>query len=624
MVARTAKFATALILVGLVGYWGWARGPALVESALAAPRPAQTPARPAPAKTANGIHPGGPLPKGSWAEPAGDLANTRYSGLDQITAQNVKNLKVVAEFSTGTRYGLEGQPVVVHNSMYVVTPFPNDVLAFNLKDMTGPMEWEFSPHVDSIAQSRACCGPVNRGAAYGDGKIVYQTLDGYTVAINAETGKLAWRTRTGDLRLGETASGAPLIVDDKVYVGDSGADFGVRGKLTCLNLPDGHILWTAYSAGPDSDDLIGSQFKPFYPGDQGKDLGAKTWDMDRWQRGGGTVPGWISYDAKSNRNYYSSGNPGVWNPYLRPGSNKWSDTNFARNADSGQAEWAFQIEPHDNYGYNEGVGNILVNMNWDGRPRELLLHPSRNGFMLVLDRTSGQLLSATKFVDSTNWASGYDLKTGQPILNPDEETHQGKVVTGICPSTTGATGLSPSAVSPHTGYLYIPVRYTCMDFEGRAANYIAGTPFIGAMVKMYPGPGGFQGELLAWNIQDAKPAWAIQDKRFPITSGVLATAGNVVFYGTMEGWFRAVDARTGKILWQFKTASGIVGDPITFQGPDGKQYVAVYSGIGGWMGKVADPMISTSDPYGDLGATGAMAPIKKYSRPGDVLYIFGF
>lgn len=620
MFARTARFAIALILVGLVGYWGWTRSPGVGKRTFAASRQAQ----PAPAANPDGFRPVSPLPNGSWTEPAGDLANTRYSTLDRITAQNVKNLKVVAEFSTGTRYGLEGQPLVVNHNMYVVTPYPNDLLAFNLKDMTGPLKWKFSPQVNTIAQSRACCGLVNRGAAYAGGKIVYQTLDDHTVAISAKTGKLAWRTRTGNLSLGETAAGAPLIVKNKVYVGDSGADFGVRGKLTCLNLSTGKILWTAYSQGSDSDVRIGPHFKSFYQSDRGKNLGSKTWDMKRWQRGGGTVPGWISYDPKLNMIYYSTGNPGVWNSGLRPGDNKWSDTIFARNADTGEAKWAFQIEPHDKYGYNESVGNILVNMNWDGRPRKLLLHPSRNGFMLVLDRQTGQLLSAGKFVGSTNWASGYNLKTGLPIRNPDKETHQRKVVAGICPATTGATGLAPSAVSPQTGYLYIPVRNTCMDFEGRAANYIAGTPFVGAMVKMYPGPGGFQGELLAWDIRDAKPAWAIKDKLFPITSGVLTTSGGVVFYGTMQGWFRAVDARTGKILWQFKTASGIVGDPITFRGPDGKQYVAVYSGIGGWMGKVAQPDISTDDPYGDLGATGAMAKIKKYSLPGDVLYIFGF
>jgi alcohol dehydrogenase (cytochrome c) len=268
--------------------------------------------------------------------------------------------------------------------------------------------------------------------------------------------------------------------------------------------------------------------------------------------------------------------------------------------------------------------NVLVDMEWGGRMRKLLLHPGRNGFMFVLDRETGEVLSAEIYVPSTNWASSYNLQTGLPSMDVAKQTRQGIVTQNICPSSTGAKDFIPSALSPRTGLLYIPAHNTCMDYEGLEANYIAGTPYLGASVRMYPGPGGYQGELVAWDVKNARKVWGVKDEKFPVYSGVLATAGDVVFYGTMEGWFRAVDARSGEVLWQFKTASGIVGNPVTYLGPDGKQYVAIYSGIGGWMGAVAFPAISTDDPYAALGVVGAMKEIKKHSTPGDVVYVFGF
>jgi len=564
-----------------------------------------------------------PVPNGDWEEPAGDLANTRFSPLSQINTQNVKNLKVIAILSDGIAHGHEGQPLVVNNTLYEVTPYPNELIAYNLKDLSGPVEWIYNPYPNPISQGKACCDVVNRGAAYGDGKIVYQILSDEVVAVDAKTGKQVWRTRTGESTQGQTSTNAPIIVKGKVYVGNAGGELGVRGKLTCLDLATGKILWTAYSQGPDSDVLIGPDFHPFYKKDQGKDLGVSTWPPDQWKHGGGTIWGWISYDPETNLIFYGTGNPGVWNPDQRAGSNHWSITIFARDADTGQAKWAYQVEPHDDFDYDEIMENIAIDMDWHGKMRKLLLHPGRNGFFLVLDRETGELLSAEKFVDSTNWASGYDLKTGLPILNPAKVTHQGVVTTDICPSSTGGKEFVPSAVSPITGYDYIPAHNTCMDYEGLPANYIAGTPYLGADVKMYPGPGGYQGMLEAWDLKTQKPVWSIKDPLFPVYSGVLATGGNVVFYGTLEGWFRAVDARTGQILWQFKTPSGIIGDPMTYIGPDGHQYVAIYSAIGGWMGATAFPSISISDPTAALGVVGAMAKIKQYSPPGDNLFIFG-
>jgi PQQ-dependent dehydrogenase (methanol/ethanol family) len=563
-----------------------------------------------------------PLPAGEWSLPAGDYANTRFSSLDQITTANARNLKVITTVSTGVARGHEGGPLVVNNTMYVVTPYPNNLMALDLTQPGGALKWTFQPHPDPRAVGIACCDIVNRGASYADGKIIYNTLDAHTVAVDAQTGKEVWREKVGNIDVGETVTMAPLVIKDKVIVGNSGGELGVRGWILALDLKDGHEIWRAYNTGPDAEALIGANFKPFYKKDQGKDLGVSSWPGEQWRLGGSTAWGWISYDPELNLIYYGTGNPGVWNPDLRPGDNKWSSTIFARDADSGQARWAYQISAHDAWDYDEIMENVLVDMNYDGRLRKLLIHPGRTGFVFVLDRENGELLSADKF-QPVNWAEGYDLQTGKPRENADKRTHFGVVTRNICPSSTGAKEFVPSSLSPRTGLLYIPAHNTCMDYEGIESNYIAGTPYLGADVKMYQGPGDYHGELVAWDPVAHKKVWGIKERDLPVYSGVLSTAGDVVFYGTMDGWFRAVDARSGEQLWQFKTGSGIVGNPMTYLGPDGKQYVAVYSGVGGWMGAVAFPAISADDPYAGLGVVGAMKQIKDHTGPGDTLYVFG-
>lgn len=567
------------------------------------------------------VHLVSPPPNGEWTLPAGDYANTRFSPLSQITTQNVKNMHVVATMSTGIPHGHEGQPLVVNKTMYVVTPFPNYLIALDLTKPGAPMKWKYDPHPDPRAVGIACCDTVNRGASFADGRIVYATLDDHVVAVDAQSGQEAWKTLVGDTNLGETITMAPLVVKNVVMVGDSGGELGVRGKLTALDVKSGKILWRAYNSGPDSDARIGADFKPFYPKDQGKDLGVSTWTPDQWKRGGGTIWGWISYDPELNLVYYSTGNPGTWNADMRPGDNKWSITIWARDPETGYAKWAYQVVPHDSWDYDEIMENVLVDMDWQGKMRKLLIHPGRTGFVFVIDRQTGEVLSAENF-EPVTWAKGFDLKTGLPEIDPNKRTHAGHYSTGICPSSTGGKEFVPSSFSPRTGYLYISAHNTCMDYEGMDVNYIAGTPYLGASVRMYPGPGGYQGEFMAWDVAHAKKVWSIKDPDLPVYSGVLSTGGDVVFYGTMEGWFRAVDAHSGNVLWEFKCASGIVGNPITYVGPDGKQYIAIYSGVGGWMGAVAQPSISTDDEYAALGVVGAMKKIKTKTAPGDVLYVF--
>lgn len=563
-----------------------------------------------------------PLPTGEWTLPSGDYAATRFSPLAQITTQNVAQLHQVSTLSTGVPHGHEGSPLVVDNTMYVVTPFPNDLIALDLTQPGTPIKWVYRPRPDGRAAGIACCDIVNRGASYADGKIIYNLLDGHTVAVDAKTGAEKWRTTVGNINVGETLTMAPLVVKDKVIVGNSGGELGVRGKVVALSVADGHEVWRAYNSGSDDDAKIGADFKPFYAKDQGKDLGVTTFPPGQWKLGGGTVWGWVSYDPETNTIYYGTGNPGVWNPDMRPGDNKWSCSIIARDADTGMAKWAYQVVPHDHHDYDEIMENVLVDMMWNGQMRHVLIHPGRSGFVFILDRVTGELLSAEKFMPSTNWASGYDLKTGKPVEDETKHTGTNKLAKNVCPSSTGAKEFVPSSFSPRTGLLYIPAHDTCMDYEGFEANYIEGTPYLGAAVKMYPGPSGHQGELVAWDVAQHKRVWATDEGKFPVMSGVLSTAGDVVFFGTMEGWFKAVDARSGKELWKVKLASGIVGNPMTYLGPDGKQYIAIYAGIGGWMGAVDFPDVSEDDPYAALGVTGAMAGIKDYTRPGDVLYIF--
>ncbi|HWQ36664.1 MAG TPA: methanol/ethanol family PQQ-dependent dehydrogenase [Blastocatellia bacterium] len=548
---------------------------------------------------------------GQWPMAAGNFANTRYSGLSEITTGNAGQLKLAWTFSTGLVRGHEAAPLVVGSTMYVVTPFPNYLYALDLTKPGAPLKWKYDPKPASAAQGVACCDVVNRGAAYANGKIFYNTLDDYTIAVDANTGQQVWKTKLGDINRGETITMAPLVVGNKVFVGNSGGEFGVRGWLTALDANTGQIAWRAYSTGPDSDCLIGPNFRPFYAHDQGKDLGVSTWPPDAWKIGGGTVWGFVSYDPEQNLIFYGTANPGPWNPDQRPGDNKWTAGVFARNPDTGEARWFFQWNPHDLYDYDGINENVLVDLNINGQMRKTLLHPDRNGYLYVLDRTNGQMISATPFVHITT-TKGIDPQTGRPIEAPEKKVTTGKVVRDICPHSSGGKDWQPSAYSPQTGMLYIPHQNMCQDEEGVEVNYIAGTPYVGANVKMYAGPGGHRGEFTAWDPVAARPVW----------SGALVTAGDVVFYGTMEGWFKAVNARTGEPLWQFKCGSGIIGQPITYRGPDGRQYVAVLSGVGGWSGAIVAGDLDPRDSSAALGFVGGMSDLPQHTTKGGMLYVF--
>ncbi len=562
-----------------------------------------------------------PEPSGDWTRPAKDYASTRFSDLDQITTDTVGRLGLTFTFSTGVLRGHEAAPLVVNGTMYIVTPFPNTLYALDLTSPGGRVKWRYDPKPLAMAQGVACCDVVNRGAAYANGTIFYNTLDNRTVAVDAATGQQRWVATLGDIAKGETITMAPLVVKDKVLVGNSGGELGVRGWLTALFTDSGEIAWRAYATGPDADVIIGPRFKPFYSQDRGRDLGIHTWPGEAWKQGGGTTWGWISYDPALDLIYYGTSNPGPWNSEQRPGDNKWTAGIFARDPDTGEAVWYYQWSPHDLWDYDGVNEQILLDMAIDGQVRKVLVRPERNGYMYVLDRTTGEVLSADPFAHITS-TKGIDLQSGRPIENVQKKPSVGTVVREVCPASPGAKDWQPAAFSTRTGYLYVPANNLCMDFEGVEANYIAGTPYVGANVRMYAGPGGHRGEFFAWDPVARRKVWSITES-FPVWSGAVVTAGDVVFYGTMEGWFKAVDARSGKPLWQFKTGSGIVGQPITYLAPDGKQYVAILSGVGGWSGAIVAGALDPRDATAALGFVNAMRDLPDATQKGGMLYVFG-
>jgi PQQ-dependent dehydrogenase (methanol/ethanol family) len=450
--------------------------------------------------------------------------------------------------------------------------------------------------------------------------VFFNTLDGQTVALDAASGRELWRTSIGDIHKGETVTMAPIVVKNNVLVGNSGGELGVRGWLTSLDAGTGAVRWRAFSTGPDVDVLIGPAFHPFYQQDRGTDLGVTSWPPDHWKIGGGNVWGWISYDPGLDLIYYGTGNPGPWNPELRPGSNHFTAGVFARRPETGEAIWFYQWSPHDEFDYDGINESIVLDMPVGGQPRKVIVHPERNGYVYVLDRATGEVLSAEPFGHITT-STGVDLKTGRLQMVKEKSPGLGHVVRDICPAAPGAKDWQPSSFSPKTGLLYIPHQNLCQDEEGTQASYIAGTPYISANVRMFPGPGGHRGELLAWDPVSARPVWAVQE-RFPVWSGALSTEGDLVFYGTMDGWFKAVRANTGELLWQAKLPSGSIGQPITYRAPDGKQYIAIYAGVGGWPGAIVSSDLDPQDPTAAAGFVGAMSDLPSVTGKGGTLLVY--
>jgi len=556
---------------------------------------------------------------------AGDMYNQRYSALTQINAQNVGKMQVAWMFSTGVLRGHEGSPLVIGNTMYIHTPFPNKVFAMDLD--TQKIKWRYEPKQDAAVIPQMCCDTVYRGLAYAENKIFLQQADSTLVALDAGTGKVVWSVKNGDPKVGAVNTNAPHIFKDKVITGISGGEWGVRGFLAAYDINTGRQVWKAYSTGPDQEMLIDPDktmtwtdgaLKPV-----GKDSSLKTWKGDQWKNGGGTTWGWYSYDKALNLLYYGTGNPSTWNPAQRPGDNKWSMTIFARDVDTGMAKWAYQMTPFDEWDFDGVNEMILADIDVKGKPTKALVHFDRNGFGYTLDRTNGALLVAEKYDPAVNWATNVDMKTGRPQVvakystaknGPDVNTK------GVCPAALGSKDEQPAAFNPKNHRFYVPTNHVCMDYEPFKVDYVAGQPYVGATLSMFPAPGGtHMGNLVAW---DAGTGKIVQSKpeKFSVWSGVLVTEGGIACFGTLEGYLKCVDSNDiNKELFKFKTPSGIIGDVFTYE-HKGKQYIGVFSGIGGWAGiGMAAGLEKDTD---GLGAVGGYKELRDYTELGGSLTVF--
>jgi PQQ-dependent dehydrogenase (methanol/ethanol family) len=514
---------------------------------------------------------------------------------------------------------------VIGDTMFIHSPFPNKVFAMDLS--TQKIIWKYLPKQDPAVIPQMCCDTVNRGLAYGDGKIFLQQADSNLVALDEKTGKVVWTVKNGDPKVGAVNTNAPHVFKDKVITGIAGGEWGVRGYITAYDIKTGALVWRGYSTGPDAEMLIDPDKTTTWADGKvqpvGKDSSLSTWSGDQWKIGGGTTWGWYSYDRALNLLYYGTGNPSTWNPSQRPGDNKWSMSIWARDLDTGKVKWVYQMTPFDQWDFDGINEMILADIKVKGAPVKALVHFDRNGFGYTLDRTNGALLVAEKFDPAVNWASHVDMKTGRPEVVPQYSTAKSGPdvdVKGICPAALGSKDEQPASFDPKNGLFYVPTNHVCMNYEPFKVDYVAGQPYVGATLSMFPAPNshGGMGNFIAWDAGTGKIVWSKSEK-FSVWSGALTTAGDVAFYGTLEGYLKAVSTKDGKELWKFKTPSGIIGNVFTYV-HKGKQYVGVYSGIGGWAGiGMAAGLEKDTD---GLGAVGGYRELNQYTELGGSLTVF--
>ncbi|WP_315741267.1 MULTISPECIES: methanol/ethanol family PQQ-dependent dehydrogenase [unclassified Bradyrhizobium] len=481
----------------------------------------------------------------------------RFSPLTQINKDNAKNLVPVWNYSFADDRSEESQPLVYQGVLYVTTH--NATMAVDAK--TGKQIWKSKIDYPAETPRVVCCGIINRGAALYDGKVFRTTLDANVIALDAKTGKELWRQKAADIKEGYSMTVAPLVADGVVLTGISGAEFGTRGFIDGWDPATGKHLWRTHTV-PSPDEP-----------------GGDTWKGDTWKLGGGST--WItgSYDPEQNTVFWGVGNPGPFNAAVRPGDNLYTCSVLALDPKTGKMKWHFQFSPNNPFDYDAVAEMVLADMNVEGKPTKVLMNANRNGFFYVLDRTNGKLLAANPYV-KVNWASSIDLKTGKPVeTDVTRDAREGKKVT-VYPSILGGKNWEPMSFNPQTGLAYANTLVFGGHYKTEPATYKAGEWYLGMdLTDLWDWPEGPRGQLKAIDPMTGKTKWE-QPSDIPRFSGVLSTAGGVVFSGKLTGEFEAFDADSGKKLWQFQTGSGIEGQPVTWQ-QDGVQYVAVTSGYGG-------------------------------------------
>jgi alcohol dehydrogenase (cytochrome c) len=510
-----------------------------------------------------------------WLMYGRDYRNQRFSPLAQITPENIEQLRPVWAFSTGGKLGgLEATPLFNDGVLYFSADYAR---VFAVDAGSGTVLWSFEPRYEEGLEAMLCCGPVNRGVALKDDLVFVNTLDAKLYALKAEDGSVAWQQTLGNWQEAVTATGAPLVVGDKVIAGIAGAEYGVRGYLQAFDAKTGKEVWTTYTIpGPDE------------PGNE-------TWPGDTWMRGGATTWQTGAYDAETNTLYWGTGNPGPWNSDLRKGDNLWSSSVLAFDPDTGKIRWGFQYTPHDAWDYDGNNAPILIDQEIDGRPIQAAVQSNRNGFFYVLDRTSGEFIYAVPTIDGINWTSGLDPRTGRPKVNEDKVPRAGgPAVQPIVPGLEGGTNWFPMAYNPDLGYVFFATNRWAMSMTAWKAEdvvYKAGDVYWGADYQMFRLDKEI-GYIKAFDIAKKQFAWQVSSP-LPLFSGMLATKSGLVFTGDELGYFMALDGKTGEVLWKFQTGSGINASPITYE-LDGTQYVAILSGLGG------DPSFYYAEPKGGM------------------------
>jgi alcohol dehydrogenase (cytochrome c) len=589
---------------------------------------------------------------GNWTVDGGTPQGTRYSELDLINSSNVASLKEEFTVSTGVKGSHMGAPLVVHNVktakgttsvLYVVTPYPNKLIAYDLNNK-GAIIWQFTPSVSETAKGRNCCDSTNRGLVHDstNNQIVYNLLDGYTVAVNAATGLQNWKTRIADPNVGVTTTGAPILGNGVVISGTSSGEMGTRGYVVGLSLVTGKELWRGYNTGPDADVKITSNTHNPYAKDQGTDLGSATWEdangkpSSKYLQGGSSTWGYLSYNPETDTVFYGTSQPGVWNPDLRPGANKWGAAVFARNASTGEVKWIYQTIEHDNWDYDSAaeITPITLDTPING-VNKVVVQFHKNGFAYVFEETTGKLLQANVFKDQ-DWAKGgIDLASGIPLLadgkTPATDPHNANkgspsdttALAGkqykyastdtwqesFCPSPLGGHGWEPSSYSPKHKLFFVPTFNLCASIGAMNAEFISGAPYMGMSMTLLPEDTshaaystlGHIGDLIAWDpsvtttrdkgaVSNSNIAWSHKEAA-PIYGGVLSTAGDLAFYTTLDpnNTFHALDVGNPvkgdvKEVWSAKLECPSTGNPITWKGSDGKQRIAIYSGVGAMVG----------------------------------------
>jgi PQQ-dependent dehydrogenase (methanol/ethanol family) len=525
-----------------------------------------------------------------WPMYGGDYANTRFSALNQINTGNVARLRVAWIRSLGSLESQEATPVVVGDTMYVSTSMgPKYVFALDARD--GTVKWKYEPDLPKDVFATVCCGLDSRGVAYANGKVFVTRLDAALVALDAKTGKELWNVAVVDYKVGHAITSPPVVYKDLVVTGYAGGEFGVRGALQAYRQDTGDLVWRTYT-------IPG-------PGEPGND----TWKGDSWKTGGGSTWYVGSYDPKLNLLYWGTSNAGPWGGHTRSTdtseygqyTNAHTASQIAFDADTGKIVWAYQMTPADVWDYDAVNEAVLADLSVGGQKTPVLLKADRNGFFYVVNRENGRLVSAEPFVN-VNWAKAVDKTTGRPVEDPEKRPRLDRWARNVCPNLFGGKNWEPMSYSEQTGLVYIPSFNLCMDIAGKTEAYNPGKFYLASEFDLDQADrGGFLSELKAWDPVKQTAVWGIKED-LPFLGGTMSTAGGLVFYGNQQGDLKAVDAKTGTVLWKFNVGTGILQSPVTYM-IGGKQYLAVVAGrIKGppsFLGKIGQRVIDAS-PEGGL------------------------